>query len=341
MGLWAYLIRRGVGLAAVLFGLSLVIFAIARLLPGDPARIALGPLATGEQVAALRQQMGLDRPAPVQYLTYMAGVLRGDFGQSLLTRRPVSLDIAETLPATIELVLVTVLVIVALALPLGMLGALKHGTWLDRGGWLFALLGAAIPSFVLAILLQLLAGHYWQFLPLGGRLSPDIEFTANITGFVLVDAMLRLRPDVFANGLAHLILPSLSLAVAAAAQLSRITQSSLLAAGRAESIETLRAFGVGARTIQYKYMLRAAVGAPLTILGLQMASLLGDAFVVETVFGWPGIASYGVRAILSKDFNAIMAVVLVFGLGFVIANLVIDLVIGLVDPRLGHAGAAR
>lgn len=334
-----YLLRRAVGFGFVLFGLAVVIFVIARIVPGDPARIALGPLATPAQVAQLRGEMGLDRPAILQFASYIAGVLHGDLGQSLLTNRAVAKDIAEALPATLELVLVTLALITVLAVPLGMLAARHHNSAIDNASRLLALLGVVTPGFVLAILLQLFAAESGRFLPLTGRLSPDLGFVPDITHFALLDALLKLRPDAFLDALAHLALPALALSAAGIGQIMRITRSAMLDIARREHVETLRSFGVPGRVIALKYMLRLASVAPLTILGLEFASLIGNAFVVELVFSWPGIASYGVRAILSKDFNAVMAVVLVSGLFFVVANLVIDLLIGLIDPRLRRGAA--
>jgi peptide/nickel transport system permease protein len=339
MSMGVYLLRRGVGFVFVLFGLAVLIFVIARIVPGDPARIALGPLATPAQVTQLRLEMGLDRPAIVQFASYIGNVLHGDFGPSLLTNRSVGRDIAEALPATLELVLVTLLLIVCVAMPLGMLAARRHNSAVDNLSRILALLGVVTPGFVVAILLQLLAADAGRFLPLTGRLSPDLGFTPDITHLAVIDAILKGRPDALLDALLHLLLPAIALSAAGIGQIMRITRSAMLDIARREHVDTLRSFGVPGRVIALKYMLRLASVAPLTILGLEFASLIGNAFVVELVFAWPGIASYGVRAILSKDFNAVMGVVLVSGLFFVVANLVIDLLIGLIDPRLRRGAA--
>ena len=327
------LLRRAFGFAFVLLGLSVVIFVVARIVPGDPARIALGPLATQEQVVQLREEMGFNRPAVVQYVDYIGGVVSGNFGKSLLTNRTVSSDIAQALPATLELVLFTLVLVGVLAVPLGVLAARWHNSWIDNSSRLVSLLGVVTPGFVVAILLQLFASHF-QFFPLTGRLSQNLGFVPNITGLVLVDSLLKGRLDAFGNGLSHIFLPGLALSAAGIGQIMRITRSSMLDIARRDHVETLRSFGVPDRVITLKYMLRLAGIAPLTILGLEFASLIGNAFIVEMVFAWPGIASYGLRAILSKDFNAVMAVVLVSGLFFVVANLLVDLAVALIDPRL-------
>jgi peptide/nickel transport system permease protein len=327
------LLRRAFGFAFVLLGLSVVIFIVARIVPGDPARIALGPLATPEQVAQLREEMGFSKPAIVQYVDYIGGVLQGNLGKSLLTSRAVSSDIAQALPATLELVLFTLLLIGVLAVPLGVLAARWHNSGIDNASRLVSLLGVVTPGFVFAILLQLFASHY-QFFPLTGRLSQGLGFVPDITGLALVDSLLKGRLDAFADALSHIFLPALALSAAGIGQIMRITRSSMLDVARRDHVETLRSFGVPGYVITLKYMLRLAAIAPLTILGLEFASLIGNAFIVEMVFAWPGIASYGLRAILSKDFNAVMAVVLVSGLFFAVANLLVDLAVGLIDPRL-------
>jgi peptide/nickel transport system permease protein len=329
----SYLVRRAIGFLFVLFGLSVVIFVVARIVPGDPARISLGPLATNEQVAQLRQEMGFDKPAPVQYVDYFSGVLRGNLGRSLLTNRPVAADIAEALPATLELVLFTLFLIAFVAVPAGVLAARWHNTWIDNASRLVSLLGVVTPGFVVALVLQLLASTF-HFFPLTGRLTQGLGFVPDITHLALVDSLLKGRLDAFADALSHIFLPALALSAAGIGQVMRITRSSMLEVARRDHVETLRSFGVPDRVITLRYMLRLASIAPLTILGLEFASLMGNAFIVELVFAWPGFASYGVRAILNKDFNAVMAVVLMSGLFFVVANLLIDLVIGLIDPRL-------
>jgi ABC-type dipeptide/oligopeptide/nickel transport system permease component len=328
-----HLLRRAIGFAFVLLGLSVVIFTVGRVVPGDPARMALGPLATNEQVAQLREEMGFSKPAVVQYIDYLGGVLKGDLGKSLLTSRAVSADIAQALPATLELVMFTLFLIAVLAVPLGVLAARRHNDWIDNGSRLVSLLGVVTPGFVFAILLQLLASHY-QFFPLTGRLSNGIGFVPDITRLALVDSLLKGRLDAFGDALRHIFLPALALSAAGIGQIMRITRSSMLDIARRDHVETLRSFGLPDYVITLKYMLRLAGVAPLTILGLEFASLIGNAFIVEMVFAWPGIASYGVRAILSKDFNAVMAVVLISGLFFVVANLIVDLLVGLIDPRL-------
>jgi peptide/nickel transport system permease protein len=337
LGYLAGRIARGV---VVLAGLSVVIFAIARIVPGDPARIVLGPLATAEQVVALRHTMGLDRPLAVQYGRYVGDLLRGDLGQSILTQRSVNEDLADAFPATLELMLSSLLLVLVVAIPGGALAARHRGGWIDGLSRLMSLLGVVTPSFVIAICLQILAGYVLHMLPISGRLDPNIDFRADITGFMTIDSLLAGRPAVCLDALLHLVLPTLALAAATAGQIMRFTRSSMIEVSRRDYVEAARAFGAPDRAVIFKYMLKPAIVPTLTILGLEFASLLGNAFVVEMVFGLPGIASYGVRAILHKDLNGLMGVVMVTGLLFVTVNLLVDIAVALVDPRV-RLGAAR
>ena len=334
-----YITRRLARSIVVLIGLSIIIFAIARIVPGDPARIVLGPLATADQVVQLRHKMGFDRPLVVQYARYMGSLLRGDLGESILTQRSVNEDIGEAFPATFELMMSSLLLVLVVAIPGGALAARYRGSWIDIGSRLMSLLGVVTPSFVIAICLQILAGYELHVLPIGGRLDPNIDFNATVTGFMTIDTLLAGRPALFGDALLHLILPTLALAAATAGQIMRITRSSMIDISRRDYVEAARAFGVPDRVVIFKYMLKPAIVPTLTILGLEFASLLGNAFVVEMVFGLPGIASYGVRAILHKDLNALMGVVMSTGLFFVVVNLVVDMAVAIVDPRIRLHGA--
>jgi peptide/nickel transport system permease protein len=333
-----FLIRRVLWSILVLLGLSVVIFVIARVMPGDPARMAMGPRASQEQVAELTSKMGLDRPLPEQYARYVIGLTHGDLGLSFLTKRPVNDDIRETFAATFELVLATIVIAFAFGVPMGVAAAVRKDGWVDNVVRLIAILGAVTPSFLLALLLQILAGYVLHVLPTTGRLSPDLSFSADITGLMLVDSLLRGRPDVFLDALKHIFLPSLALSAATFGQIARITRASMIDVARQDYIEAGRAFGVPDWVRVFKYMLRPAFVPPMTILGLEFASLIGNAFVVELVFAWPGMASYGVRTILQKDLNAVMGVVMVSGVFFVVVNLVIDAAVGVVDPRVRIRG---
>ena len=328
-----YIIRRTLSLLLVLLGLIVLIFVIARMVPGDPARIALGPLATAEQVLEMQEEMGLNEPFLVQFWNYITGLVQGDLGKSLLTGRPVMDDILNALPATFELVLATIVLQIIFSIPLGVLAAVYRDSWLDNITRLISLIGVVTPGFVLAIILQLMASYYFTFFPVTGRLDPQLEFDSSITGLLTIDSLIKGRYDVFWDAWLHLFLPAIALAAAGIGQVMRITRSAMIEVGNRDFIESSRAYGIPERVITIQYMLRMASIAPLTILGLEFASLIGNAFIVEFVFSWPGIASYGIRTILQKDLNAVIGVVLISGIFFVLANLVIDILLGIIDPR--------
>ncbi len=334
-----FIVRRLLWSLLVLFGLSMVIFTIARVVPGDPARIALGPLATPGQIEQLRSEMGLDLPIWEQYGRFAGGLMQGDLGQSLLTQRSVNQDIAQTFGATFELVCATILLSLVIGVPMGVLAARNKDRWIDNTSRLVALLGVVTPSFFLAILLQLLAGYVLNILPVSGRLPAGLPFQADLTGLLLIDSLIGGRLDVFGESLRHLLLPTIALSAATIGQITRITRSSMIDVARQDYIEAARAFGIPDWVRTFKYMLRPSFVPPLTILGLEFASLIGNAFVVELVFGWPGMASYGVRTILQKDLNAVMGVVMISGLFFVAVNLLIDILVGQVDPRVRIRGS--
>lgn len=334
----SFLVKRVLWSVLVLVGLSMVIFVIARVVPGDPARMALGPRATPEQVATMQAELGLDQPILQQYALFIEGLTRGDLGKSLLTERPVNDDIRETFAATFELVLCTMILAMGFGVPLGMIAAYWKDKWPDTAVRIFAIFAAVTPSFFLALLLQILAGYVLHLLPTTGRLPNSVEFDAHWTGLLLMDSLIAGRLDVFGEALRHLLLPALSLAAATMGQMARLTRASMIDVSRQDYIEAARAFGIPEWVRVTKYMLRPSFVPPLTIMGLEFASLIGGAFVVEMVFAWPGMAAYGIRTILQKDLNAVMGVVMVSGVFFVLVNLAIDVLVGFVDPRVRIRG---
>jgi len=334
----AFLVRRLLWSLLVLFGLSVVIFTIARVVPGDPARMALGPRASVEQVADLQSSLGLNKPLTQQYVLFIGGLARGDLGRSLLTEQSVNDDIRETFPATLELVLTTIFIAFLFGVPLGVAAARWKDKWPDNLVRAIAIVAAVMPTFFIALLLQVLAGYVLQILPTTGRLPSGTAFNANITGLLLIDGTLKGRFDVVFEAARHLLLPATALALATMGQIARITRASMIDVSRQDYIEAARAFGIPTWVRLFKYQLRPAFVPPLTILGLEFASLIGGAFVVELIFSCPGMAAYGIRAITQKDLNAIMGVVMISGVFFVLVNLIIDLLVGIVDPRIRIRG---
>jgi peptide/nickel transport system permease protein len=329
-----FLLRRIAYALLVLFGLSMLIFIIARTLPGDPARLALGPYASEEQLESLRQSMGMDKPLPVQYWAYIVGIFHGDFGMSFQTRRNVALDIAHYLPATMELVLVSILWVLLLGVPLGVQAARYKDRWPDNLVRVISFMGVAVPPFVVGIMLQLIFSHLLGILPTTGRLGLLVSPPVRHTGFMILDSLIDGNFSTLGDSLLHILLPSFATAATGIGQIARLTRASMSDVASQDYIEASRGFGIPNRLIARKYMLKPAFIPPLTVLGLTFAAQLSNAFLIETVFSWPGMAKYGIRAILRKDFNSIMGVVLVIGVAFVVVNLIVDILAGYVDPRI-------
>src|SRR5579883_3197323 len=323
----SYLGRRSGQAVLVLLGLSVLMFVLARIVPGDPGRLALGPNATAAQVQALDRDFGLDKPIWVQYARYLSGAVHGDFGTAILTRRNVFDDLRDTFPATLELVLASTLLVVILGVPLGVLAALNRDGPIDAGARLLALFGVATPDFL-------------GILPISGQLSPNLKFNQGITGMVALDALLVANWQVFGSALTHLLLPSIALATAGLSQVVRLVRASMIEVLRREHVQAMELRGVPRTHIAFKYALKPALIPALTVVGLTFASLFGEAFLIEAVFSWPGMASYGVRAMLEKDLNAIVGVVLIVGLMFSISNLAMDVLRGYLDPRIRLKGTA-
>jgi len=329
-----FLIRRFLHSILVLVGISILIFIIARMLPGDPARLALGPFAAKEQIEHLRHRMGMDKPLPLQYWTYIRGIFHGDLGLSFQTRRSVSLDIAHYLPATIELVMTAIIWVLIIGVPLGVLAGRYKDSWLDNMSRVVAFIGVAVPPFVVGLIGQLIFSYGLGILPTTGRLSLLTSPPPTRTGLLILDSLIAGDFSALGDALRHIILPSFAVAMTGIGQITRLTRSSVSDVLGKDYIEAARAFGIPNRYVTFKYMLKPSFIPPLTILGLTFASELGNAFLVEQVFGWPGMAKYGIRAILRKDFNAIMGVVLVIGLAFVVVNFIVDILAGYIDPRI-------
>jgi peptide/nickel transport system permease protein len=316
-----------------LVGVSIVIFSIARIMPGDPARIALGPNASQAQVEALREERHLNDPIPQQYVGYIGALLKGDLGQSLYTHRPVSTDIGQFLPATLELILVSAVVMVLMGLPLGVISARHRGKWPDHVGRVVALLAICTPAFVWGVIFQLALGYLWPVFPIEGQISNDLVPPA-VTGFMLIDTLLSGNLTAFGDAFHHIVLPATALALSGIGQSARLTRSNMIEVYDKPYTEMVRAYGIPARRIAWRYAFRPAFIPTLTILGLEFAALLGNAFLVEKVFGWPGLSRYGVEVILRKDLDAIVGTVLIIAAAFLVMNVLVDLLVAVVNPRI-------
>jgi len=318
----------------VLLGLSILIFFISRIMPGDPARVALGPLATEEQVQKLRVEMHLDKPFPVQYYFWLKSVLHGDLGRSLYTRRPVVTDLNEFLPATLELVLFSFLISLIFGQVTGVLAGYFRNSWFDGLSRMVSYIGVATPAFAVAIFLLLIFSHILGFTPAVGRISIALRPPPRVTGFIILDSLLAGQFKTALNGLKHIILPAASLAVAHIAQEGRVTRSSIVDNMQKDYVAAHVVHGIPTQSVMFKYLLKPSLIPTVSIMGLDFAFILANAFLVELVFMWPGFARYAVTVMLNKDLNAIVAVVLIVGVAFAIVNLIVDIVVSFLDPRI-------
>ncbi len=332
-----FLLRRLLLMLVTLFGLTVVVFTVARVTPGDPARLAAGPDASVEQIELITREFGLDRPLPEQYLLYMKGLARGDFGRSIRTRRDVWSDVKAFLPATLELVFFAMGLAAVLGVVFGVLAAVYRDTWVDHLLRLVSIGGVAVPMFWLALMLQLLFCLKLNLVPSGGRIALTMSPPATLTGFYLVDALLTGNWPVFASAVSHLFLPALVLSSPSLAAVTRMMRADMLDTISKEYVVNARACGLPERFIVAKYVLKNALIPTLTLIGLRYGWMLGGTVLVETVFDWPGIGQYAVQSSVSADFMPVMAVTLVIGLNFALANLVVDLLYGVLDPRVRYA----
>lgn len=327
--------RLGISLI-VLVGVSMLIFGIARVIPGDPARIALGPNATAEQIEKLREALHLNENIVVQYGYFVKDLLRGDLGVSLYTNRPVTQDIAQFLPATLELVLVAGVLMVGSGLPLGIMAARYRGRWPDHVIRLVSLLGVSAPSFVWAVILMLLFAFFLPIFPIAGRLK-DIYEIERVTGFLFIDTLLAGNFAAFRDAAMHIFLPAFALALSGIGQAARLTRANMVENYDKPYVEMAQAYGFPARRIANRYAFKPSLIPSLTIIGLDFAAMLGNAFLVEAVFAWPGLSRYGVAVILRKDLNAIIGTVLIISATFLIVNLIVDLLIAFLNPRIRYS----
>ena len=331
-----YILRRLVLLIPVLIGLSLLTFAIARLLPGDPVQLAAGPQASKTEIEALRTELGLDRAMPVQYWRYVSGLVRGDWGESILTRRPVVDDLRVYLPATLELVFAAMFLAIEIGIPLGLAAAVYRDRWPDYLLRVVSLGSISMPRFFLGLLLQLGFAMSLGWLPLAGRYPLTEDPPMPLTGFLIVDALLTANWPAAAMAARHLVLPAFAMSLSPMATLIRMMRASVLEVLQQDYVLTERALGLSQRLILFKYVLKNAMTASLTVIGLYFGWLLGGTVLVETIFDWPGIGLYATKAIVTQDFQPVMGVTLVIGVIFLLVNIAIDLLYGLLNPKVRY-----
>lgn len=303
-----YIIRRLLTLPLMLLGVSVAVFIILHLIPGDPARMAAGPDATEQDVAQIRANYGLDQPLPVQYGIYLKKIAQGDLGDSFQTLAPVTEGIARTFPATLELTVTGMLVALVLGVPLGIYSALNPRGAADRFVTSLAVLGISIPGFFLGLVLMLVFASMLGWVPPTGR-----------------------------GTWRHLVLPALTLGLPYVAAFARLTRSNMLDILSEDFIRTARAKGLSWTKVTYRHAMRNASIPIVTMLGLDFGRLLGGAAIVETVFAWPGMGRYMVEAIMIRDIYVIQGTILVFALSVVAINLFVDVIYGIIDPRITYS----
>ena len=323
-------------MGAVLLGVSVLTFFIAHVIPADPVLAALGQNAREEQIEAYRRAYGLDRPVPVQFAAYLARLARGDLGVSIRTRRPVAEDLAEFLPATVELGGAAWLVALLLGIPAGILSAVYRDRLFDHLARLAALAGASLPVFWLGLVLLGTFYYRLRWLPGPGRLDVVLSPPPARTGLLVVDAALAGDRVVLHNALAHLVLPALTLGLFSTAVIARMTRSAMLEVLSQDYVRTARAKGLPRRRVVMRHALQNAMIPTLTIIGISFGSLLSGAVLTETIFAWPGLGRYATASAVNLDFPAVMGVTLVVALLYAVVNLLVDLLYARLDPRVRY-----
>lgn len=334
--MWAYLVRRVLLSSLAIFGVLVMVFVLSHLIPGDPIAAILGPQAPNDLIEDLRQRWGLDRPLHEQFIRFVGRLARGDLGTSLATHRPVVQDLREFFPATIELATAAILVGVISGLFVGIVSAVAHGRWVDHLVRFLSLIGLSMPVFWLGLILLYLFYYRVPLLPGPGQLDVFMSRPPVVTGLITVDALLALDFVALRNALAHMVLPAIVLGSHALVGIARITRASMLEVLGLDYIKVARAKGLPERSVVLRHALRNALLPIITVIGIYYGGLLEGAVLTETVFGWPGLGRYATSAILSQDFAGIMGATVLIALVFSMANLVVDLAYGFLNPKIRY-----
>ena len=334
MKLSTYIAKRTFYIIFSMVGLSILVFVLARVLPGDPARMAAGERAPQWVVEQLRTQLRLDKPIYEQYFYWLSNVFHGDLGYSVVTKRSVSIDILEYLPASMELIILAATFQIAGTLVLGAIAGQFSFKWPDNVIRISAYIGISIPAFVLGIILQLVFSWWLGLFPTQGVLSPGLERPPLVTGMTTLDSLIAGKFDVFLNVLWHMILPATALCMGCMMQDARILRSGMVENKDKDYILMAKAQGIPERRIMFAHLFKPSIIPAVTVMGLDAAALLANAFLVEIVYYWPGFSRFGITVMLNKDLNAIVALVLVIGIIYAVANIVVDVAVAYLDPRI-------
>jgi peptide/nickel transport system permease protein len=330
-----YAIQRSLTVIPVLLGVSVLVFSFIHLIPGDPASVMLGEKATPERADAVRRQLGLDRPIHEQYVIYMGKVLRGDLGTSVVRGDPVLPDILRRFPATVELALAAITLALLAGIPVGIVSAVWRRSVLDSLARVWALVGVSMPIFWLGLMLAWVFGVELGWLPTGFRMEAGTSFQP-ITNFIILDSLIRWDGVALLDALRHLILPALALATIPLAVIARMTRASMLETLSRDYIRTAQAKGLSGRVVILRHALGNALLPVLTVIGLQVGSLLAGAILTETIFSWPGIGRWVYESISSRDYTIVQGASLFIAVIVVVVNMLTDLLYAAVDPRIKY-----
>jgi peptide/nickel transport system permease protein len=328
-----FIIRRILIVIPTLLGVTIVIFSMLAITPGDPAELLMGERASQEALESMREYLGLKKPLYVQYGLFLKRVIRFDLGQTIWTREKVSKEISERFPATIELALAAMIISSLLGVALGIISATKQYSWFDYGSMLGSLIGVSMPVFWLGLMFMLLFSLTLGWFPMSGRLGVNIDLT-RITNFYFLDAILTRNWAGLKDVLMHLALPALALSTIPLAIVARMTRSSMLEVLRQDYIKTARAKGLSETKIVLKHALRNGLIPVVTVVGLQFGILMGGAILTETVFAWPGVGKWLFDGVVKRDYMVIQGGTLLVATTFVIVNLVVDVLYAVINPRI-------
>lgn len=329
------MIAKRLGLLVfVIFGVTLVTFFMSRVIPGDPASMIAGQRASKETLESIRQQLGLDQPIWIQYFNYMGDLVQGNLGNSIRTQRPVLDDLLHFFPATLELAVAAFIIAILVGIPLGVLAALKKNTFWDHVSRVFSISGVSIPVFFSGLIAILIFYGILDWLPSNGRIGTNVNPPTSITGFYVIDSLLSFDLVALKSSLKHLLLPAIVLSFAQLAVITRQVRASMLEVMSQEYIRTAVANGIKGRLLIVSYALRNALIPTVTVIGVAFGSLLGGAIVTETIFGWPGMGKFVVESIQFLDFPAIMGFTIFIGIGYILINLIVDIIYLLLNPQL-------
>lgn len=328
-----YISRRLFHLVLIMFGVSVLVFLMLRMIPGDPAQLLLGEFANPEELESLRAQLGLNQSLLTQYWIYLSNIIQGDLGNSLRSNAPVAGEIWVRLIATLELSLAAMFIATVVGVAAGVLSAVKQRSFLDYASMFLALVGVSMPIFWLGLMLIYLFSVKYPILPMMGRITLGLE-VPEMTGLMVVDSLLAGNGQAFLSAVKHLLLPSLTLATIPMAIVARITRSSMLEVMSKDYVRTARAKGMAESVVVLRHALRNAFLPVVTVLGLNLGLLLGGAVLTETIFSWPGLGRYVVDSLAGRDYAAVQGCILVFAALMAAINLAVDLMYVFLDPRL-------